>query len=140
MKRITSIALCVLASLAAVGSASAQDHAATATVPFGFYIGNNWIPSGTYKLTSDSGSPNVITIRNADSTVAMLSLAQSDGNRSKKDTLVFKKYGDQYFLHEILCSSRNMNVAFPKSKREKLAGEHAEASISAPTNVFLALK
>ena len=57
MKRITSIALCVLSSIAAVGSASGQDHVAKATVPFGFYVGNNWLPSGTYAMTSDSSKP-----------------------------------------------------------------------------------
>ena len=68
MKRITSIALCVLASLAAAGSASAQDHAVKATVPFGFYVGNKWLPSGTYELTSDSEAP----ISSKSSTLAAL--------------------------------------------------------------------
>ena len=39
----------------------------------------------------------------------------------KRGKLVFTKYGDQYFLHEILCSACGMNVALPSSKHEKLA-------------------
>ena len=140
MKRITSVALCVLASLAAVGGASAQDHAAKASIPFGFYVGNKWLPSGTYEMTSDSRDPNVINIRNADGSLQILSLAESDDHRSKTGTMVFRKYGDQYFLHEILSSSGHMNVSFPNSKREKSAQEHKQATISAPSNVYLALK
>jgi len=140
MKRITSITLCVLASLAAVCSASAQDHAAKATVPFGFYVGSQWLPSGTYTLTSDSRDPNVINIRNAEGNLQILSLAQTDDHRAKTGELVFTKYGDQYFLHEILCASGHMNVSFTKSKREKSAQEHEQATVSTPSTVYLALK
>jgi hypothetical protein len=140
MKRITSIALCVLASLAAVGSASAQDHAVKATIPFGFYVGNKWLPSGTYELTSDSRSPDIIKILDAAGTVEMLSLAESDDHRSKTGTLVFRKYGDQYFLHEVLSSAGHMNVSFQNSKREKWAQTHETATVSAPSTVYLALK
>ena len=139
MKRITTIAVCLLASLAAVGTASAQDHAAKAAVPFGFFVGSTWVPPGTYAITSESRSPNVIAIRNEDGKASVLSLAQPDEQRSKSNTLVFKKYGGQYFLHEILCSACRMNVAFSGSKRERLA-QTREASVAPPTDVYLALK
>jgi hypothetical protein len=140
MKRIASIALFVLASLATAGSASAQDHAVKATVPFGFYVGNKWLPSGTYEMTSDSRDPDIIKILNASGVVEMLSLAENDDHRSKTGTLVFKKYGDQYFLHEILSSAGHMNVSFHNSKREKWAQTHETAIVAAPSTVYLALK
>jgi hypothetical protein len=40
------------------------------------------------------------------------------GNDGK---LVFSKYGDQYFLREILCDSARISSALPHSKLEKLA-------------------
>jgi hypothetical protein len=142
MKHITSIAIavCLLASFAAVGTVSAQDHAARATVPFSFNVGNKWVPAGTYTMTSDNRSPNVIIIRSKDSKVALLSLTQRESRRLNEAKLVFTKYGDQYFLREILCSSCGINVAFPGSKHEKLARTRLEAGLMSPADVYLALK
>lgn len=142
MKHITAIAIavCLLASFAVVGTVSAQDHGARATVPFSFNVGNKWLPAGTYTLTSDTGSPNVIRIRNRDSEIAMLSLVQSDSRRLNRGSLVFTKYGEHYFLHEILCSSCGMNIAFPDSRHEKLARTRLHAGLLTPTDVYLALK
>lgn len=139
MKPINTIAMCVLASLVAVGNTSAQDHAARATVPFGFFVGSTWVPAGTYTITSDSRSPNVVTIRNGDSKVSLISLGQTDAKPSPSNRLVFNKYGDQYFLREIQCSVCGMSVAFPGSKRERRA-QALEASVPAPTEVYLAFK
>jgi len=143
MKSITVIAfaVCLLASFAVVGTVSAQDHAARATVPFGFNVGDKWVPAGTYTITSTSETrSNVISIRDKDRTIALWSLVQPDSRRLNADKLVFTKYGDQYFLHEILCSSCGMNVLLPGSKHEKLARRHEEAGLSSPTDVYLALK
>jgi hypothetical protein len=35
--------------------------------------------------------------------------------------LIFTKYGNQYFLHEVLCSDVSMNVEIPKSRLETQA-------------------
>ena len=139
MKKITAIAAILLASLATIGSASAQDHAAKANIPFGFYIENKWVPAGTYTLTSDSRSPDLIAIRSGDNAVSMLSVGHSEERQPGSHSLVFAKYGDKYFLHEIRCATCNMNVAFSPSKREK-AVRTQEASVEAPSTVYLALK
>jgi hypothetical protein len=55
-------------------------------------------------------------------------------------SLVFKKYGNQYFLHEIQCAGSGLSVAFSDSKREKYVRTREEASLAAPaTVVYLAL-
>ena len=144
MKSITvfAFAVCLFASFAVVGTVSAQDHAARATVPFGFNVGDKWVPPGTYTLTSEVGSPNTIHIRSKDSKVALMTLAQPESQLSNgSHQLVFTKYGDQYFLHEILCSACGMNFALPGSKREKLArARQEEAGLLNTTDVYLALK
>ena len=139
MKKITSIAAILLASLAAVGSASAQDHEAKANIPFGFYVDSKWVPAGTYILTSDAMNPDVIQIRSESSSVDVLNVGHEVDGKPGANTLVFRKYGDKYFLGEILCSSTNMHVAFNPSKREK-AARTEQASMGTPTNIYLALK
>jgi hypothetical protein len=142
MKRIKVfvIAVCLLASFAATGTVSAQDHGATATVPFNFNVGDTWVPAGTYIMTSDMSNPKVILIRSKDGKITLLSVTQSEDRRSDAARLVFKKYGDQYFLHEILCSRCGMNVAFHGSRHEKLARTRLEAGLLRPTEEYLALR
>jgi hypothetical protein len=142
MKHISvfAIAVCLLASFAAVGTVSAQDHAARATVPFNFNVGDRWVPAGTYTITSDTLNPAVIFIRSKDGKIDLLSVTHSDDQRGTADSLVFTKYGDQYFLHEILCSRCGMDVALPGSKHEKLARTRLEAGLLSPSDVYLALK
>ena len=142
MKSITVVAFaaCLLASFAVVGTVSAQDHAARATIPFGFNVGDKWVPPGTYTITSDSNSPNDIYIRSKDSKVALVTLAQPDSRQLNGAKLVFTKYGgDQYFLHEILCSACGMNVALPDSKHERIVRARL-AGLSNPSDVYLALR
>lgn len=139
MKRISVIAIALLASLAAAGSASAQIPGAKANIPFGFYVGDKWLPAGTYTMSADDNSSGVISIENADKSKGVLSLVQEDGNAGTKNVVVFKKYGDRYFLTEILCANGGLNVALPESKRQTEAQNH-EADLGTPTSVYLALK
>jgi hypothetical protein len=137
MKRITSIALFALVSFVTIGSISAQERAVKATVPFDFTVGGKLVPAGTYTISSDS--PNRILIRNGDRHVAIFSTAYADGKQSETGKLVFNKYGNQYFLSEVLCSSVDMSLEIPTSKAEKRARVQ-EASIHNDSQVYVALK
>jgi hypothetical protein len=138
--KVFGIAVYLLASFAITGTVSAQDHGATATVPFNFNVGNSWVPAGTYIMTSEISDPKVICIRSKDGKITLLSVTQGEDRQSGAGRLVFTKYGDQYFLHEILCSRCGMNVAFPGSKHERLARKRLEAGLLSPNDVYLALK
>jgi len=135
-----AIAVCLVASFAAAGTISAQDHTARATIPFNFNVGDRWVPAGTYTMTSDTSNPNVVVIRSEDRKVALMSVTRRDGERLKARALIFKMYGDQYFLHEILCSFCGINVEFPGSRHEKLARTRLEAGLLSPADVYLAVK
>jgi hypothetical protein len=118
MKRITAIALVAFASLFTAGSALAQYSAVRSTVPFDFTVGNKLLPSGTYTITSESYG--VILLRNSDRRISMFSITNSDRRELKGGgKLVFTKYGDQYFLSEVLCPDAAMNLSLPHSKLEK---------------------
>jgi len=140
MKRIASItfiALFALVSFVTVGSISAQEQAVKANVPFDFTVGGKLLPAGHYTLSV--ANAGVIKIENSDQHVAILTMATADSNQSKTGELVFNKYGDQYFLREILCSPAAMNMAVPDSKQEKRARAQ-EASLSHNgQQVYLAL-
>jgi hypothetical protein len=120
MKRITAIAFLALANLAMVGHSFAQSNGVQATVPFDFTVGNKLLPAGKYSIKTESTTRSVIQIRNHDKPIAALSGVNPDGHRSPNGgRLVFNKYGDQYFLSEILSDDANLNVQVPVSKTEK---------------------
>jgi hypothetical protein len=118
MKRVIAMAFC-LAGLIVAGHASAQEPAVKADVPFDFTAGGKLLPSGTYVITSDITMPNVIHIRNLQHNVTAFSGVNYSGKESKTGKLIFERYGNQYFLKEILCSAAPMNVELPTSKQEK---------------------
>lgn len=134
MKRIIAIALFAASSLAAAGNLSAQDHMVKANIPFDFTVSDKVLPAGTYTISSLS--PNAIQVRNANGHVAELSIVRDDDKRSTTPVLVFQRYGNQYFLHEILATNA-LNVAVPRSKREQRRQQEAKLEESNQTLVAL---
>jgi hypothetical protein len=135
MKRIIAIALFAASSLAAAGNLSAQEHMVKANIPFDFTVNNNVLPAGTYTISSLS--PSAVQVRNVNGHVAELSLVQNDDKRSATPVLVFQRYGNQYFLHEILAANA-MNVTVPRSKREQRRLQ--EAKLQESNQTLIALK
>jgi hypothetical protein len=136
MKRITAIALLAIASFAMADNSFAQDRALRANVPFDFTVGSKLFPSGTYTIKSDSSQ--LITIQNRDKGVSAFSTVIQDGKKSGNGgKLVFHKYGDQYFLSEILCDSADMNLQIPASKLEQKV-RLQEARLNTATQTLVA--
>jgi hypothetical protein len=120
MKRITAIALVSAATFITLGSALARAQTVEAKVPFAFVVRNDVLPAGTYRIRSVG--TNLLQIETRDSRVSELSTTHFDDHVPPgKNRLVFTKYGDQYFLRQILCESASINSALPASPLEKLA-------------------
>jgi hypothetical protein len=142
MKNVTALALFVASTFIAGGSALAQDHVVKATVPFSFTVGDRTLPSGTYTISSGMTSPDVLEIRNWDKKVAILSLGRPDQNNPRhENSLVFHKYGSQYFLSDIRSERDTMNIHLPTTKAEKRAKTQVqEAGLFSDDPVLVALR
>ena len=119
MKRNFAIALLALSALAATGKAVAQESALKATMPFEFTVGGRLLPADTYTITSPD--PGVIMVQSLDKHSVVLTTT-SHGNRLSAggSKLIFDKYGNQYFLHQIVCPGNvSMNVTMHTSRLEK---------------------
>jgi len=139
MKRMTAIAFFALATLVATGSAVAQEHAVKATVPFDFTVGNAHVPAGTYTISpADQRDSNLIMLRNETGKVTILAAAYADGKQPQTGKLVFDKWGDRYFLREVLCANSGMNLELPASRSEKKIASQ-EAMLPHDSQVFIAL-
>jgi hypothetical protein len=139
MKKILAFVVLALANLVTAGYASAQAGGVQATVPFSFTFADRSMPAGTYLITPVSSA--VIMIRNK-SNPGIAALGMSTHNYPAVDSdrkLVFHKYGEQYFLSQVLCGDCLVSVDLPKSKREKRASLR-EAQLEAPQQVLLALR
>jgi hypothetical protein len=118
MKRITAIAILAVANLAMAGTSFGQSKVVKADVPFEFTVGNQLLPAGTYTIRTET--QGVIAIKNHDKPVAVYALVGQDGAKAPSGgKLVFHKYGNRYFLNEILCSWADMNVTVRRSNAEK---------------------
>jgi hypothetical protein len=138
MKRITATALLAIANLAMAGTSFAQSNGVQANVPFDFTVDNQVLPAGTYRIQTQS--PGLIMIRNHDKPISVLTLVNQDGTKSPNGgKLIFHKYGDHYFLSEILCDSASMNVELPPSKAEKRVGLQ-QAMVNPSSEVFIATR
>jgi hypothetical protein len=120
MKRTTVLAL-LTAALISMGSACAHAQAPRFTVPFDFTVGNQVLPAGSYQV-SYYPTKTAILIRSQDERFQAFATTLFADPSTGVGKLIFTKYGNQYFLHEVLCSDVAINVEIPKSRREKQAG------------------
>ena len=119
MKRITALAF-LTAALISMGSACAHAQASAFTVPFDFTVGNQVFPAGTYQV-SYYATKNAILIRGEDDRFHAYTAIHPADPSTRDSEVVFTKYGNRYFLHEVLCGALSMHVALPASKPEKRA-------------------
>jgi hypothetical protein len=118
MKRTTALAF-LTAALISMGSACAHAQATGFKVPFDFTVGNQVFPAGTYQVSYATNS--AILIRSQDERFHAFTTTYPADPSTSGGKVIFTKYGNQYFLHEVLCSALSMNVALPKSTLEKRA-------------------
>lgn len=121
MKRISVFSF-LAAILISIGSACAHAQSTVeARIPFSFNVNGKVLPAGTYQVGYASPSRQLIVIRSKDRRFSMLNsaFAADDHGYSGLGKLVFTQYGNQYFLHTVLCSALAMNAEIPVSKMEK---------------------
>jgi hypothetical protein len=104
MKRITVLAF-LTAALISMGSAYAHAQAPAFKVPFDFTVDNQVLPAGTYQV-SYNAAKTAILIRSQDDRIhALTTIHPADPSISDSE-VVFTKYGNQYFLHEVALRRR----------------------------------
>ena len=118
MKRIAAIILSVLGVFTAASGAMAQSPI-RATIPFDFTADNRVLPAGSYEITPSLG--NFIRIQNVidPHTVALVGTIRDSAASNDKTELIFEKYGNWYFLREIVGPGVfNVTVFFSKKERQ----------------------
>src|SRR6202521_2853227 len=128
-KWLVVVTLVVLSGMAAaqlIGSTTV-----VAQVPFEFMVANKIVPAGECAVQAIAMDGKTLVIRNTEAKVALLSpSSQSEGKQDASNyALVFKHYGDRYFLSGIKLQGSNITYRLPESKVEaKLRAQNASAT------------
>ena len=99
-------------------------------VPFDFQVGNNKLPAGKYVIhTPDDSDSTVMQIRSADGSTSAFFQVQSVDAKSvpAKDELIFKKYGNRYFLANVFEEGNRSGDRVIESTDERRVGRAVEA-------------
>jgi hypothetical protein len=119
MKRQVLALVGVLSLLVAAGAAFAQSGEIRANVPFKFLVNNTTLPAGEYTLSTIGGGHEVVLIRGSEKTImAANANGVQAGKPSDRTKLVFRCYGDRYFLSEIWVEGHERGRQLPKSRVE----------------------
>ena len=108
-------------ALLAASCLSAQTgHTIIVNVPFDFVVMNKHMVAGTYDVTTDILTTTVV-IRGEDNGSAALALTRSAqaGKAQEQAKLVFKRYGDRYFLAEVWHAGTDQGRVLGTSKIEQ---------------------
>ena len=125
IRRLTMLSLVSMFTLCAVfASANAQlSNPIRAKIPFDFNVGDHKLPAGEYTFSrlSALSDNKVMSISSADASAHVFqSTVEARVLTPKNDsTLVFRKYGDQYFLEQIWLDGEQEGTQVPESRNER---------------------
>jgi len=125
--------LSVIALVTAVGSAQGQslEYKLRANIPFDFVVADKKSPAGEYSIgrARQDSDDSFLVISGADGRAKAIHLSIPVEARVLKNegTLVFHRYGDQYFLSQVwpASASTGRELARSLSERELAANSSA---------------
>jgi hypothetical protein len=125
IKRLTILSLISIFTLcAAVASANAQlSIPIRAKIPFDFSVGDKKLVAGEYTFSRLSGfsDSKMMSVSSVDASTRMFqsTLGAQVLTPKNESTLVFHRYGDQYFLEQIWTSGEQEGTQVPESRSER---------------------
>jgi hypothetical protein len=130
----TITALLTLANVATAARALSSNPAVLAKVPFDFTVGHEQLPSGTYSISRDPWG--LVTMQSVDRRVTVIVTTTSEPYSISGNKLVFRRYGDRYFLGKV--STSVFSAHFPLSKMEKTVRHQNAETIGESRNPMTA--
>ena len=130
---LSSLIVVVAGVLTASAHAQYPTHQVKVAIPFAFQDGSTHLNPGVYTLSLQGG--NLMVVRGPWGGNAALSLVNvgSDAGPVSTGKVIFHRYGDRYFLHEVWIGGSSLRIECPRSKAEKdLQTERQLASNNAP--------
>ena len=91
-----------------------------AEVPFQFVAANRVVPAGECKVQAETMDGKTLIIRNVEARKSLFASISETGSKqaAANYTLVFARYGDQYFLTGIKLAGSHIEYRLPESRLE----------------------
>lgn len=117
--------LAVMMIVAAGVSAKAQtlENRLTANIPFDFSVADKKLPAGKYWINraQQSQGDMIVQIRSTEgnANVIRLTIPVSTLHPMQSASLIFNRYGNEYFLSEVWPKGGSVGRALPKTRAER---------------------
>ena len=122
MNRTIAIALLATATLMTAGSGNAQSAVLKVNVPFNFTVNSTFLPAGNYTLQLRYPAPNTIIIQDrAKKREGRAYILRGSIGAGREDSLIFHRFGGEYFLSEVGFDSALDGLFLPETKLESRA-------------------
>ena len=102
-----------------------------ANIPFGFMVGSEVFPAGVYNVARVGNDASVLAIRSSDGRKSawFLTFGTSSPEAREEASLVFNRYGDQYFLNEVwTVGDVTGRQLFPSRRERELSSAMIDAT------------
>jgi hypothetical protein len=129
VKWMLPVTLMLLSGL--MSAQSLANSTVVAQVPFEFMANNKIIPAGECSVQAADMDAHFLTIRNVAAKTGLFARSsRGDARQAASNTvLVFRRYGNQYFLSEIKIEGSNRMYKLSESRAEaELRAQNAPAS------------
>jgi hypothetical protein len=120
-RKRTLVKLATLAMLAVVSVSgyAQQNHAIRVNVPFDFNANGTVLRQGTYDISQAwSVNPKVLFVRNIDTNRQAVLVQTTFGDSDGHTRLLFRRYGDEYFLTAVAMKDHEYDVVVPRIKSQ----------------------
>ncbi len=121
-KRACTILAVAVVAIAAALPVLAQTITLKANIPFEFMVGEKVMPAGQYQITG-TGSPDVLRLEDFEAHSVVLAATQREYIRTDQPAaatkLVFNRYGNRYFLAEVVNGYAETGMRLPVTHAER---------------------
>ncbi len=130
-------AILALTSFSSPARAQSPDSSTKVNVPFGFDFGPRHFEAGKYSVRIQTDE--LMAIRDGSDVGLAFFMKERNSIPSNRNKIVFRKYGDKYFIREIWVAGSGEHLYFYKTPAEKSAEKMYLASNRVlPENIELA--
>lgn len=138
------MALCFVTTLATVCvRAQSGMIEGRATIPFDFVVRDQTFMAGEYTIERVTQGKDILMLRRADDSASVMFLTRPADvlANTEQSKLVFRRYGDQYFLSQIWSSNDSTKNELYRCRRERvLVREIAQRTTTTRDHVLVAIQ
>lgn len=132
-KQFAQISLLFLVVMGALTLAQAGPGPTRFTVPFDFAVGTQVLPAGEYSIQpalSDRNDRILLRSHDGRTVTTVFAVPVKSQQASTETTLVFKRYGERYFLSQVWTQGSARGREVPASSAEQEARKQTEAKLA----------